>query len=46
MRMPLDFLTLMTVLAANPFRISAALPPIMDREVSRAAHNLRAGMLP
>ena len=46
MRMPLDFLTLMTVLAANPFRISAALPPIMGRVVSRAAHSLRAGKLP
>ena len=44
--MPPDFVTLMTVMAANPFRISAALPLIMGRVVSRAAHSLRAGMLP
>ena len=46
MRMPLDFVTLMTVMAANLFMISAALPLIMGRVVSRAAHSLRAGKLP
>ena len=35
--MPLDFFTLMTVMAANLFMISAALPLIMGRDVSRAA---------
>ena len=44
--MPLDFLTRMTVMGTNPFMISAALLLIMARDVSRAAHNLRAGMLP
>ena len=34
--MPLDFFTLMTVMAANLFMISAALPLIMGRDVSRA----------
>ena len=40
--MPLDFLTLM---AANLFMISAALPLIMGRDVSRAARNMQASML-
>ena len=44
--MPLDFLNLMTVMVANLFMISAALPLIMGRVVSRAAHSLRAGKLP
>ena len=44
--MPLDFLTLMTVMAANLFMISAALLLIMARDVSRAAHSLRVGKLP
>lgn len=43
--MPLDFLTLMTVMAANLFMISAALPLIMGRDVSRAARNMQASML-
>ena len=44
-RMPLDFLTLMTVMAANLFMVSAALPLIMGRDVSRAARNMQASML-
>ena len=43
--MPLDFLTLMTVMAANLFMIAAALPLIMGRDVSRAARNMQASML-
>ncbi|GDY38060.1 GGDEF domain-containing protein [Acidovorax sp. NB1] len=43
--MPLDFLTLMTVMAANLFMISAALPLIMGRDVGRAARNMQASML-
>ncbi|CAN7201954.1 diguanylate cyclase [Acidovorax sp. LjRoot74] len=43
--MPLDFLTLMTVMAANLFMISAALPLIMGRDVSRAARHVQASML-
>src|SRR3990167_2022159 len=43
--MSLDFLTLMTVMAANLFMISAALPLIMGRDVSRAARHVQASML-
>ncbi|MBD9394614.1 sensor domain-containing diguanylate cyclase [Acidovorax sp. ACV01] len=43
--MPLDFLTLMAVMAANLFMISAALPMIMGRDVSRAARHVQASML-
>jgi diguanylate cyclase (GGDEF)-like protein len=43
--MPLDFFTLMTVMAANLFMISAALPLIMGRDVSRAARNVQASLL-
>ena len=43
--MPLDFLTLMAVMAANLFMISAALPLIMGRDVSRAARHVQASML-
>ena len=43
--MPLDFLTLMTVMAANLFMISAALPLIMGRGVSRAARHVQASLL-
>lgn len=43
--MPLDFLTLMTVMAANLFMISAALPLIMGRDVSHAARHVQASML-
>ncbi|MBT9511007.1 MAG: GGDEF domain-containing protein [Acidovorax sp.] len=43
--MPLDFLTLMAVMAANLFMISAALPLIMGRGVSRAARHVQASML-
>lgn len=43
--MPLDFLTLMTVMAANLFMISAALPLIIGQDVSRAARNMQASML-
>lgn len=43
--MPLDFLTLMAVMATNLFMISAALPLIMGRGVSRAARHVQASML-
>ncbi len=43
--MPLDFLTLMVVMAANLFEISAALPLIMGQDVSRAARHVQASML-
>ena len=43
--MTLDFLTLMAVMAANLFAISAALPLVMGREVSQAARNVQASML-
>ena len=43
--MPLDFLTLMTAMAANLFMISAALPLIMGRDVSRAARHVQASLL-
>lgn len=43
--MPLDFFTLMTVMAANLFMISAALPLIMGSDVSRAARNVQASLL-
>lgn len=43
--MPLDFLTLMAVMAANLFMISAALPMIMGRDVGRAARHVQASML-
>jgi len=43
--MTLDFLTLMTVMAANLFMISAALPLIMGRDISRAARHVQASLL-
>ena len=43
--MPLDFLTLMTVMATNLFMISAAMPLIMGRGVSRAARHVQASLL-
>lgn len=43
--MPLDFLTLMAVMAANLFMISAALPLIMGPRVSHAARCVQASML-
>jgi len=43
--MPLDFLTLMAVMATNLFMISAALPLIMGRGVSRAARHVQASLL-
>ena len=43
--MPLDFLTLMAVMAANLFMISAALPLIMGPQVSVAARCVQASML-
>lgn len=43
--MPLDFLTLMAVIATNLFMISAALPLIMGRGVSRAARHVQASLL-
>ncbi len=43
--MPLDFLTLMVVMAANLFMISAALPLIMGPGVSPAARYVQASML-
>lgn len=43
--MSLDFFTLMTVMAANLFMISAALPLIMGRDVSRAARHVQASLL-
>ena len=43
--MKLDFVTLMTVMAANLFMISAALPLIMGRDVSRAARHVQASLL-
>ena len=43
--MTLDFVTLMTVRAANPVRISAVLPLIMGRDVSRAARCVQATLL-
>lgn len=43
--MPLDFLTLMTVMATNLFMISAALPLIMGRGVSRGARHVQASLL-
>ena len=43
--MTLDFVTLMTVMAANLFMISAVLPLIMGRDVSRAARYVQASLL-
>lgn len=43
--MTLDFLTLMAVMAANLFMISAVLPLIMGRDVSRAARHVQASLL-
>jgi len=43
--MPLDFLTLMAVMATNLFMISAALPLIIGRGVSRAARHVQASLL-
>lgn len=43
--MPLDFLTLMAVMAANLFMISAALPLIMGPQVSPAARCVQASLL-
>lgn len=43
--MKLDFLTLMAVMAANLFMVSAALPVIMGRGLSRAARNAQASLL-
>lgn len=43
--MTLDFVTLMTVMAANLFMISAVLPLIMGRDVSRAARHVQASLL-
>lgn len=43
--MSLDFVTLMAIMAANLFMISAALPMIMGRDVSRAARHVQACML-
>ena len=43
--MPLDFFTLMAVMATNLFMISAALPLIMGRGVSRAARHVQASLL-
>lgn len=43
--MPLDFLTLMAVMAANLFVVSAALPIIMGSNVSRAARLAQASLL-
>ncbi|MBB6560684.1 diguanylate cyclase (GGDEF)-like protein [Acidovorax soli] len=43
--MPLDFLTLMAVMAANLFMISASLPLIMGPGVSTAARHVQASML-
>ncbi|EJE48922.1 diguanylate cyclase (GGDEF) domain-containing protein [Acidovorax sp. CF316] len=43
--MPLDFLTLMAVMAANLFMISATLPLIMGPGVSPAARHVQASML-
>lgn len=43
--MPLDFLTLMAVMAANLFMISAVLPLIMGRDISRAAGHVQASLL-
>ena len=43
--MKLDFVTLMTVMAANLFMISAVLPLIMGRDVSRAARHVQASLL-
>lgn len=43
--MTLDFVTLMTAMAANLFMISAVLPLIMGRDVSRAARCVQASLL-
>ncbi len=43
--MSLDFLTLMAVMAANLFMISAVLPLIMGRDLSRAARHVQASLL-
>ncbi|OJV65089.1 MAG: GGDEF domain-containing protein [Burkholderiales bacterium 64-34] len=43
--MKLDFLTLMAVMTANLFMVSAALPVIMGRDLSRAARNAQASLL-
>ena len=43
--MPLDFLTLMVAMAANLFMVSAVLPLIMGRDVSRAARHVQASLL-
>ena len=43
--MSLDFLTLIAVMAANLFMISAVLPLIMGRDLSRAAGHVQASLL-
>ena len=43
--MSLDFLTLMAVMAANLFMISAVLPLIRGRDLSRAARHVQASLL-
>ena len=43
--MSLDFLTLMAVMAANLFMISAVLPLIMGKDLSRAARHVQASLL-
>lgn len=43
--MALDIVTLMAVMAANLFMISAALPLIMGPDVSRAARHVQASLL-
>ena len=43
--MSLDFLTLMATMVANLFMISAALPLIMGRDISRAARHVQASLL-
>ncbi|RYF76369.1 MAG: GGDEF domain-containing protein [Comamonadaceae bacterium] len=43
--MSLDFLTLMAVMAANLFMISAVLPLIMGRDLSRAARHVQASLM-
>ena len=43
--MPLDFLTLMTVMVANLFMISVALPLIMGRNAGRAARHIQGYVL-
>ncbi|AOG24054.1 GGDEF domain-containing protein [Acidovorax sp. RAC01] len=43
--MPLDFFTLMAVMVANQLVLSAALPLIMGRDVSRAARHVQASLV-